>query len=1071
MLQSAVIRHEYEFKGHNAVLNAVCYNRHQDCFVSADDSSLRLWSAARPSGDGGQQRHVSLPPRTTNFIQAIEYVDSRQMYVASALDGTLRLYDHNLNELAAIFTGRAAILSLVFDSKHSRLLTGGVDGCGAWQVRGKPLAVAEGPLNPQYEFSPLPKFFHGHGGWNADKPTASTASPKSPSSPASRIGSNASTAQQHQNAVWVRSVQLNSDKSRLYAQSLQCIDVFGAADGQFLERYADLFPAEHGAITAFVVHERSQYIVVGSMDGAIFVLSLHPTSVVHAFKDHTTTVTSLAVHASSSLIVSSSLDGTMRLWDLETRRQVHRLDLGQPVQALQLLSPLANPCRFYCRVRSSVRIFRIHSTIKEHMACLAPISILTRVIFPSLVTPGASADDEHTGRHGNRRSDHLAPGIFRADSDDDSDDDDDDDSVDRNSQQLIVAAGTDKTIRVFAGHTANEAPSFTWIPEENALDLIGFAFHPIARRLFLLLESQRLLIVDASAQWQQPEDDGSKRRSVERVVNFGMPAPMTKLAGAPHASTKGDAGSQQDGPQPPPRPPQPQSQSQPQTHPHQPSQSDRGAGKEGRRTSIARNPGRSNSRTTVDQRDSTVVEHWNMRGALKCISVCHFPPVFHAATPLGELTSIAADEDAPKSKWFSRVRRQGTSSLAKELRKTEAAPRRKPAQRRGALVKSDWEWVVCGTELGHLLFWHTGLGDNGTREAISLDAHESTVVAVATSVSSPLLASLDEDKRVNLWQLQPTLALRHLLDLNEKPTCFVLSPRSELVLAGFEDGTVTLTDASDLDAVETFTGDENHFAMVSAGDFLDEKAVVLTASVDAIVKIWDQQKILLRQVTISSALTSLCFMNQHGDVMAGLPAGIFVISRNDVLPEKLLDSPTSLSGGSRKRKPRMRRPNRDAVSSAASNPRQQREVSPSRSTPAATETITSAEGCLSPSATSENSGVLDETPLTPHRRPLAVRFDALAARVNDRALAAACMQHAPVLRPLPAVRRADTLQQQDDLAAKEDGLRLTDPTALFPSIPSVSHLKVHGFRGNGGRWSDVLLSTSLVRPTTQLRLP
>ncbi|POM79957.1 Hypothetical protein PHPALM_2263 [Phytophthora palmivora] len=81
--------------------------------------------------------------------------------------------------------------------------------------------------------------------------------------------------------------------------------------------------------------------------------------------------------------------------------------------------------------------------------------------------------------------------------------------------------------------------------------------------------------------------------------------------------------------------------------------------------------------------------------------------------------------------------------------------------------------------------------------------------------------------------------------------------------------------------------DDHHSTTVSAGDFLDEKFLVLTASVDAIVKVWDQQRVLLRQVTLATAVTSLCFLNADGDLLAGLSKGTFLISQRDVLPDKI----------------------------------------------------------------------------------------------------------------------------------------------------------------------------------------
>ncbi|RLN92610.1 hypothetical protein BBJ28_00016050 [Nothophytophthora sp. Chile5] len=912
MFQSAVIRDEYEFTGHNSALGAVCYNRHQDSFVSVDESCLRLWRASG-SRPGGQLRHVNLPARTSQFIRAIAYIDTRQLYVASALDGTLRLYDQSLNELAALFTGRGTILSMVFDRKHNRLLTGGIDGCAAWQVKPRPSGVPEGALNPQYEFTPLTKFF--------SSTPATSASSSSSSRKSGKPGAKPSKASKTSDArsVWVESVQLSPDSTRLYAQSSHWIDVFNPADGTHLERCNDLFPAEHGTLTAFVAQERAKYLVCGTSSGAIVVLSRHPISIVHVFKDHTQAITSLAEHATSRLVISSSLDGSVRMWDLEARRQAHRLSVGQAVCALQLVPAASAPqvagstqlpvetevaCRFYCRLRSTVKLFRIQSIIKEHQPCLAPISILQRVIFPT--TRGQRDQRQHGGGFArltqDRQQDDTVDedGEDSADSDGDADDADEDEeqAMTTRTRQLIVAAGTDKTLRIFAGRAANEAPSFSWIPEEQALELVGFALHPVSRHLFLLLGSQKLLVVDtaprhhdrnagdeteADAKADATEESDAREGTdattscIERVVDLGTSTSVQKVASQAAAVTD------------------------------QSGIKARGAARGDIRNADAAAYAEETLGGSVSSARGTSSGLGG--GALRCICVCPFPPVFHAPPP-------SSGASSPQARRFNRsfVSHRHSSSVGqKEVQSPRALAaagsaiggHRKQSQigagqlpmgsprRRNALVSSEWEWVVCGSELGHLLFWHTGLR-GGREAALSLEAHDASIVALSASASSPLVVSLDAAGRVHLWSLQPVFALRNVLELGSAPTTFVLSPTSEMLLSGFDDGRVILHAVCDEAAdVETFSGgDDHHSTTVSAGDFLDEHALVLTASVDAVVKVWDQQRTLLRQVTLVTALSSLCFLNADGDLLAGLSTGTFVISRRDVLPDKL-PKPTS----------------------------------------------------------------------------------------------------------------------------------------------------------------------------------
>ncbi|KAG7390295.1 hypothetical protein PHYBOEH_007049 [Phytophthora boehmeriae] len=539
MFQSAVIQDEYEFTGHNSALGAVCYNRHQDTFVSVDETCLRLWRAS-----GGQIRHVSLPARTSRFIQAITYVDARQIFVASALDGALRLYDPNLNELAALFTGRGTVLCMVFDAKHNRVLTGGVDGCMAWQIKTRPSGMPVGGFNPQYEFTQLPKFFRSTNSINisAKKGKQFGKDIKSTESLTERSG-------------WVENLQLLADSNRLYAQTRHCIDIFNTADGTHLERCEDLFPSEHGTLTAFVVQERAKNLVCGTSSGVIIAYSRHPFTIVHLFKDHTQAITSLAEHTTSRLIISSSLDGSVRLWDLEARRQAHRLNVGRAVHGLQLLPPASPlptigstprtnevemPGRFCCQLRNSVKIYDIHSILKEHQPCHVPVSVLQRVLFPikSLHTPRPQIDTARTTRSRKLRSDEDGNEENEDESTDsdgernsDFDSDSSDDPGARKTQQLVLVACMDKTLRVFAGRTANEAPSFTWIPDEQALDLVAFALHPVSHHLFLLLSSQKLLIINAAPRHRsrisndegytdEVDDDAAEIEDAEATANM-----------------------------------------------------------------------------------------------------------------------------------------------------------------------------------------------------------------------------------------------------------------------------------------------------------------------------------------------------------------------------------------------------------------------------------------------------------------------------------------------------------------------------------------------------------------------
>ncbi|KAJ8524958.1 hypothetical protein ON010_g16159 [Phytophthora cinnamomi] len=585
--------------------------------------------------------------------------------------------------------------------------------------------------------------------------------------------------------------------------------------------------------------------------------------------------------------MSSSLDGSVRLWDLEARRQAHRLNVGHGIHALQLLPPPSIPQaagsvsrttevelagRFCCQLRNTVKIYDIQSILKEHQPCLVPVSILQRVVFP---TKGAQSPQPTKKTLAASPSGEQVRDDMNEDNDDESSGSDDDKDVNEDArspvaaktQQLVVVVCMDKTLRVFAGRMANEAPSFSWIPDEQALDLLAFALHPVSQHLFLLLSSQRLLIVNAAPRRRkrstQEGDNGetggnnaeidtheaveATKSSIERVIDINASSAAQKTAAA---------------------------------------------GEPGGNKSRILLKGNNNASTDTISTDENITTSTGStrssntsKAALRCICVCPFPPVFSAAPSTWLNRPLAGHPGAGRST-TARQRRQ--SKLGPGGGGGAPPPPVPPLGRRNALVQSEWEWVACGSDLGQLLFWHTGL--RGGREGtLTLDAHDGPIVDISASAASPLLVSLDAAGRVHLWSLQPQFALRHVLELGQSPCVFALSPLSEIILSGYDDGRIVLHAVGyQAASVEVFTGaDDHHSTTVSAGDFLDEKYLVLTASVDAIVKIWDQQRVLLRQVTLATAVTSLCFLNADGDLLAGLSKGTFLISRRDVLPDKL----------------------------------------------------------------------------------------------------------------------------------------------------------------------------------------
>lgn len=108
------------------------HNNDLDRFVSLDDKSIRIWEAATDKKKSKEIDQINFPKNQTNFIQTIIYIPKIKVYVASALDMTLKIYDGKYTELTSVRTGQRAILCLAYNNARDELVTGGVDGGSLW---------------------------------------------------------------------------------------------------------------------------------------------------------------------------------------------------------------------------------------------------------------------------------------------------------------------------------------------------------------------------------------------------------------------------------------------------------------------------------------------------------------------------------------------------------------------------------------------------------------------------------------------------------------------------------------------------------------------------------------------------------------------------------------------------------------------------------------------------------------------------------------------------------------------------------------------------------------------------
>ena len=111
------------------------HNNSLDRFVSLDDKSIRIWEPQTDYKKGKEVDHIIFPKNQTNFIQTIIYIHKLKVYVASALDMTLKIYDTKYTEIASVQTCQRAILCLAYNNELDELVTGEVNWCQWMLVR------------------------------------------------------------------------------------------------------------------------------------------------------------------------------------------------------------------------------------------------------------------------------------------------------------------------------------------------------------------------------------------------------------------------------------------------------------------------------------------------------------------------------------------------------------------------------------------------------------------------------------------------------------------------------------------------------------------------------------------------------------------------------------------------------------------------------------------------------------------------------------------------------------------------------------------------------------------------
>ncbi|XP_046841279.1 uncharacterized protein LOC124435388 [Xenia sp. Carnegie-2017] len=146
-----------------------------------------------------------------------------------------------------------------------------------------------------------------------------------------------------------------------------------------------------------------------------------------------------------------------------------------------------------------------------------------------------------------------------------------------------------------------------------------------------------------------------------------------------------------------------------------------------------------------------------------------------------------------------------------------------------------------------------------------------------------LLHTLSLDKHAIRILGLPEMQSKHVIEAGVGLTCFV--KMNDVLLTGYESGQLNLYYLTKEQGIaqQTTTQDnrkssKDHMDSVIALDVNFKMKLFCSSSKDSSVKVWSENKVLLREIVLDNTLNAVCFLNSRGDLLVGFKNHIFLIS-------------------------------------------------------------------------------------------------------------------------------------------------------------------------------------------------
>ncbi|KAL5005609.1 hypothetical protein ScPMuIL_016767 [Solemya velum] len=248
---------------------------------------------------------------TESEIHTMLYVPKHRVYITFCADLVMRLFTDARSQCQEISAAvcSTTILCLTYNTELDELYAGGIGTLQKWKVKGSEHAAV----------LIQDKSFH------------------------TEIARD----------QWVRDIKINFANKQLLALCDRSIYLVSYQTGK---RAHHLKRDRNSTFKCCCFYKQREYFVTGGGDGLVIVWNAVMFTQVHTFYGHRSAISALQVHEEDPFLFSSSLDGSVRIWRMDNFQKFLRVDLGEPVFKMKLLSNM----EFFCQTEKEIKIYDLN---------------------------------------------------------------------------------------------------------------------------------------------------------------------------------------------------------------------------------------------------------------------------------------------------------------------------------------------------------------------------------------------------------------------------------------------------------------------------------------------------------------------------------------------------------------------------------------------------------------------------------------------------------------------------------------------------------------------------------------